>query len=913
MSEENANPSGGAFFVSSQLILEHGSEDWQKLRYRAEHDFYWFCHTVLNYSKYFLEEETHRLALRFMQRNTGIALIDEAPLQLIMWPRETGKSSCGTIGSAIWLACLHPDIAILIANEKEETAKDFVKQIKWQFESNALLRALFPEVIPPDFNKVEWSATRATLHRSTGRPEATFDCTGVGGSKVGKHYDVIVCLRPDQEIYTSRGLVQAQDLRPGLRALSHDGRFHSIQAVNRRAYSGELVGIRTWHANEPFWVTPEHPILVQRYKDGLPAVAFVPAGEVTENDICVMPRLQSKAGNCRLLGDKQQGQNELLKHLSTWRMLGLWTAEGCRTEQKNRVRLTIGAHEDHLATFAKEYCRDVLGVPCTAKLTPSNSYLVGFSHADFKALTRKIGKRAYDKIVPAFVLQAGHGKVREFLRGYYDGDGCTAQGRQQATSTSKSLLFGVSLLENRLGNLTSIINAKRAGEAAILGNECSVRDAWSLMVGAEPSSEQPAYGWMDPRFVYRRIRSVEREHYSGDVYNCEVADTHTMVSMWMAHHNCDDLITKEGKESVIRGNRLPVQETNRWVNQLEPMLSLSSRKTIGPGYPFIRFIGTHWFSGDTYEHIQEKFSYGERPTKLRISDILTDGRTMSRVIWRAGDLVTFKMSGVEDGRVVFPRIWPQERMDKLRMIDPELFACNIMNNPADAAVRTFQDSWLRYWKFADQSGTQLTYRQDDGSFATIGASSLLKIAVTDPAFSANAGGSRAACVVLGVDSGSGKMFVLDVSAERKDPHDNLEDFLNMIERWQVRRAFVEIAGQQKAYLQWLQTEASRRNIPVVIDEVKPGGRAKDVRIEGLMVPFKDGQIYVHPSQSVLLDDEYRTWRPTAEKADVLDALAYSVEMAPKPRATAGGDAKERSRRQLAAYYRRRGITPTRVA
>ena len=549
--------------MSTELSFKPGSPKHKQLRERCK-DLFFFNSVVLGFANVFpLEEETHLLIHRFMERSTGNPELDESPIQLLMWPRETGKSTCGTVGYAIWLAVFHPDIAILIANEVEETARDFIKAIKWHFQANELLRALFPEVIPPDFAKTEWSATRATLQRSTGRPEATFDCVGVGGTKVGKHFDVVIC---------------------------------------------------------------------------------------------------------------------------------------------------------------------------------------------------------------------------------------------------------------------------------------------------------------------------------------------------------DDLVTLKAAENARRASKAQAfAETNRWINQLQPMLSKAAEAKLGPGFPFIRFIGTRWYPGDSYEHIESAFAYDQTPKKYRLTATLSNGRKVSRPVERAGDLAIMRIAGREAGKPTFPKIWDDDRMQKLQWQDPELFACNIMNNPADAAVRTFQDEWLRHWRWTDRDKTQLVYTLDDGTERHIGVHNLLKVAITDPAFSSNSAGSRAAIVVVGTDTTHGKHIVLDVSAERKDPKDNLEDFINMIQNWGVRSAKVELAGQQLAYFQWIESELRARNIPCVLETVRPGGRQKDVRIQALQVPFKNGDIYVHSTQAVLLD-EYSTWRPGAPTADVLDALAYGMEAVPK-RSRNAANGQERIDRQLSHYRRIRGLTP----
>ena len=547
--------------AAASLSFKQGDATWKRLRARAENDLFWFNSIVLGFADVFpLLEETHIIPHLFMQRNTGIPDIDSAKIQLLMWPRETGKSTCGTVGYAIWMGCKHPNTAVLIANEKEETAKDFIKSIEWHFESNNLLRALFPEVIPPDLSKVEWSSTRATLRRTTGRPEATFDCTGTSGTKTGKHYDII-----------------------------------------------------------------------------------------------------------------------------------------------------IG----------------------------------------------------------------------------------------------------------------------------------------------------------------------------------------------------DDLISKEAMEAARAANWSLMERGNRWVNQSKPLLSSAAADKLGLGFPLRRFIGTRWWIGDTYEHIEETFSYGEPKRRYNLRVKLKDGRRISREISRAGDIAVLRMAAVENGRETFPLIWPMEEIEKMRHQDPELAACNLMNDPSDAQIRTFQDEWIKYWRFHDD-GKTVVYKLDDNSNRFVRLDSLLLRAVTDPAFSSNSAGSRAAFIILGTDMETSKHLVLEASAKQQDPYENLEDYLSALERWNCRIAYCEVAGQQLAYLQWLQKEARERGMAVSITDVKPGGRNKDVRIEGLIVPFRQGDIIIGPGQSVLVDDEYRHWRPGARKADVLDALAYAIEKAPKPAARGGEamNAKARSRTSMKHYWNR---------
>jgi hypothetical protein len=537
------------------ISFTQGDDKWLRFRSKALNDLFWFDAVVLGYAdKFPVEERTHLLPLRFAERKTGVPELDTAPYQLLMWPRETGKSSCITIGRTLQRACADPDSAHVIANESHKLATDFLKSIKQHIEGNDLLRALFPEIIPPNFNDVEWSQQRATIIRSTQRPDPTFDTVGVEGTITGQHPDHIVC---------------------------------------------------------------------------------------------------------------------------------------------------------------------------------------------------------------------------------------------------------------------------------------------------------------------------------------------------------DDLISREAMENARSGSWLIIEKTNRWINQLEPLLSTSAKP-----FPTITFIGTNWWHDDSYAYIEKAFGRGEDPQRFLLRATLSDGTRVSREAYRVGDIAVMRIAGIENSTAAFPKIWSQERMARLREKDPILFACNIMNDPVAEAVTTFSESWLRYWQLLDKDVAM--FKDDEGRTKYASLKGLHKFMVVDPAFTASGEGARSAIVVVGTDMESGKHLVLEAFAVRSEPRDLVMDILNKGHIWGVARIYIEAVAQQKGFIQFVEQEARRRGRPIAIDEVKPGGRNKDVRIEGLSVYFKGGHLLVHNAQFDLLE-EYRKYRPGARLVDLLDALAYAPEVWPRSHTGMSGDPKQRAAAQLASYYARRGL------
>src|SRR5437879_9955473 len=114
----------------NSLQFTQGDGRWTQLRQRCLTDLYFFCANVLGYAQRVpMREPTHLLLCKFVEKRTGHAALDTARYRKIEMPRETGKTTLVTQGYVIQRTCANPDISILIANEKEQNAKDFLSAI----------------------------------------------------------------------------------------------------------------------------------------------------------------------------------------------------------------------------------------------------------------------------------------------------------------------------------------------------------------------------------------------------------------------------------------------------------------------------------------------------------------------------------------------------------------------------------------------------------------------------------------------------------------------------------------------------------------------------------------------------------------------------------------------------------------
>lgn len=112
---------------------------------------------------------------------------------LILEPRGVFKSSGVTIGYALWRALHHPNIRILLDSEEFGKSKAFSREIRDHVQHNEEFRRLFGALdskrYKSQWTEAMWNVSTRTVYKK----EPTFSCAGVDVTKVGMHYDLIIC------------------------------------------------------------------------------------------------------------------------------------------------------------------------------------------------------------------------------------------------------------------------------------------------------------------------------------------------------------------------------------------------------------------------------------------------------------------------------------------------------------------------------------------------------------------------------------------------------------------------------------------------------------------------------------------------------------------------------------------------
>lgn len=115
---------------------------------------------------------------------------------LDLWSREHYKSTIITFALTIQDILRNPEVTVGIFSHTRPIAKGFLRQIKGEFERNALLQECYPDVLwkNPKAEAPKWSEDDGIVLRRNGNPkEATLEAWGlVDGQPTGKHFSRLI-------------------------------------------------------------------------------------------------------------------------------------------------------------------------------------------------------------------------------------------------------------------------------------------------------------------------------------------------------------------------------------------------------------------------------------------------------------------------------------------------------------------------------------------------------------------------------------------------------------------------------------------------------------------------------------------------------------------------------------------------
>lgn len=231
-----------------------------------------------------------------------------------------------------------------------------------------------------------------------------------------------------------------------------------------------------------------------------------------------------------------------------WRIVGLWLAEGTITygtkgHPANVCRWSFGAGEErtHGAEVVKLLGKYGITAKCNMRgKGRANNFteesqgtaVVTASSHQLATLLSTFGKGASNKHLPDWACRLPRGHALALLQGWAEGDGCPMvahEGFTQVTSSSFRLLRDFQQLLVGHGY-----------KANITGSNGKSHPQLRFKLEGNDSKDRIRTG---EDGMWARVRYVEREHYTGPVYDLQTP-TGDFVAGGVLVHNCDDLAAR---------------------------------------------------------------------------------------------------------------------------------------------------------------------------------------------------------------------------------------------------------------------------------------------------------------------------------------------------------------------------------
>lgn len=420
------------------------------------------------------------------------------------------------------------------------------------------------------------------------------------------------CLPPGSLIRCEGGFKEINKIRPGDKVLTHKGRFKPVTHFFERTYNGDLVEIKTnYVAKFTTFTTPEHPYLCM--KKGKEELEWVNAENIEKGDFLVYPILQEEEDvGYIFLKDfvdipksfrskwKVHKMEKIPINEDFLRLCGYYISEG--SLHRRGVQFTFNFDEDELVDDLFRIVKSIFNIkPKIYPRKENNTKTVIVGSVILRDLFKKLfGGGADKKKLPEWMLKLPENKLKAFLNAYWDRDGNRRHDFDSCITVSKELVFQIRDILLRLGKIPSITYTK-GGFSKICGRRVKIRDKYQLVVRHVKTKSR---GFIKNGFLFLPVVEVKRHPYSGKVYNLEVEEDNTYVTMGHTVHNC---------EFVSSGDELFTEDAI--LNAQENGILISTPQSANPFYIGVDFAQKHdstaiivvEFDGDAYivRHIEE--------------------------------------------------------------------------------------------------------------------------------------------------------------------------------------------------------------------------------------------------------------------------------------------------------------------
>lgn len=374
----------------------------------------------------------------------------------------------------------------------------------------------------------------------------------------------VSCLRPGTKIYTNKGIVNIEDVKEGDEVITHKGRWRKITKVIKKEFSGWSTNLQLQGYSDntnDYKFVDNHELYIQRNGEW----DWVGCNDIEIGDIVGEPILRNdKILNKESVGftlcerttcSKEYKKKKINGTSDIQRLIGYFLGDGSICQQEGAIQFDFGINEQQYVDDVKEILLKSFNKQSTQYIKDVNCirlkcYSVG--------LINWLSKNCYDdnqqKIYPWKINKLNRSQCLNLLIGLIRSDGSNKDSGITFYNTSTNLIILVKQLFSKLGFASSIHYRLPRSHALKDGRVIQGKlNEWSIQTGSKEAmlslstlidSVNCSNSVVIEKIFIRgdyccsRIQKIEKEFYTGTVYDLQVEEDHSFSGPFLTIHNC---------------------------------------------------------------------------------------------------------------------------------------------------------------------------------------------------------------------------------------------------------------------------------------------------------------------------------------------------------------------------------------
>jgi len=826
----------------------------------------------------------------------------------IAGPRHNAKSSIVSNIFPLWNIVYTKHKFILLISDTAGQAEDFLSDIKVELENNVLLNRDFPDACGKG-DRV-WRIDEI-LTKNGVRVKALGTGNKIRGRKFGTDRPTLICHAKGSQIIVDGNYINVEDY-PNSKGFVDDGFLLNIyglpypevvsynhkywcRTIDRRYYKLD----RGWRAQrnllEPEWKEINEVKRVYKLWGydtyiGHPIDYSIESPETIEEYQNVITERNEKGQIVSMDTALVRKPQKEFTDPDFWWFVGLWWGDGY-SSGKHSMTVTVNQRDVHIV----EKLKSVLSKYNLSShvMKRPGCFVVAFSWSKFARWLKSWRVGNSRKIPPLWVEKLDYELQKQLVLGYIASDGFIdyKSNSVRITSICYEGLLSLRRILARLGVPSSIRLGVGPYDVKIEGRVCRTQQKYDIrlregvkeVLGIDIPNQ---YRYKFPKvlisdgYIWSLIRNIEEVD---DVEFVAInTPDHTYLTDFGMSHNCgDDLENEEMVRSPIQRDFIRYEWFNKGllfagagkeetyifivgtVIGKDSLLNALLDPVEYPDWSSRRFKAVEQFSDsplwDEWARIyKDRFNFNRKEDAKKFFDDHKDEMLAgTRVLWPEGD--------------------PYYGLMEYKISNESAFLCEKQNEAVDYTKIYVTKDQLHFEHFHRPNIKEVLER-------------CILYGAIDPSLGKKSTkGDYSAIITIGRDVKTGYLFVVDINAKRRTVDEQIDDILELYQRFRWKLFGIETNAFQYVMADNLRKKSRETGIYVPLKEVNQY-QDKKMRIEGIVPLLKDGTFVFdsykteNNSMYAMGIDQITTFTGENDKFDdIIDALEICFQIAKAPR------------------------------